>query len=756
MKQVIQHLRTGETSVVDTPVPSVSRGKVLVHVRASLVSPGTERMVVDFAEKNLIQKARSRPDLVRQTIDKTRREGIMTTLEVVRSRLDQPIGLGYSCAGTVVEVDSAVPDLKVGDHVACAGTDAAHAELVSVSKNLVVRLPEELDLEAAAFTTLGAIAMQGVRLAGVNIGEVVAVIGLGLLGQLTIQILKSAGCTVVGMDIQPQRIQLGRSLGADAVTTDADELLSICHQLTAGHGADAVLITADTKSNQPVELSGEVAREKGIVVAVGAVGMTIPRKVFYDKELDFRISRSYGPGRYDPTYEVQGHDYPYGYVRWTEQRNMQAFVQLLAEGRVDVQPLVSHRFSVDDAPIAYDLITGKIGEPFLGVLLTYPEVADLGRKVLLGPRHDQADHYDNTAPKARRVPRVRLGLIGSGNFANGTLLPRLKELSSIDLVGVASGAGLSARTTASRFGFSYCTTDTQEILGDSSINTVAILTRHHLHAQQILAALTMGKHVFCEKPLCLNKDEIVDIIAQYRARIDDQPLLMVGYNRRFAPLARQLKSFLANVGKPLIMHYRVNAGYIPLDHWIHDPEQGGGRIIGEACHFIDFLTFLADSMVVRIYAQALPRSHRYHDDNVVIHLAFANGSLGTVTYVANGDRRFPKERVEVFGGGSVAVLDDFRELELVRDGHRKVHKSRLRQDKGHLGIWEAYVAALVSGGAAPIPFHEIVATTLSTFYAVDSLRSGMPVDVDINSVEERSPELQQEDPNDANGTPSSR
>ncbi|HVG18892.1 MAG TPA: bi-domain-containing oxidoreductase [Blastocatellia bacterium] len=738
MKQVVQSFKTGALSVDDVPAPQVSSGAILVHTRASLVSAGTERMVVDFAEKNLLQKARSRPDLVRQTLDKVKREGILTTVEAVQNRLDKPVALGYSCAGVVLAAGSDATGFQAGDPVACAGAGfAVHAEVVSVPKNLAVKLPSNVDFESAAFTTLGAIALQGIRLAQVELRDVVAVIGLGLLGQLVVQMLKAAGCAVVGMDIQARRAELALESGADAVATNPDELHALCRRLSAGHGADAVLITADTKSNQPIELAGEIARDKGAVVAVGAVGLTIPRKVYYEKELDLRISRSYGPGRYDAEYEEKGHDYPYGYVRWTEQRNMQAFVELLSQQKVNVGRLISHRFQVDDARKAYELIQGKTGEPFLGVVLTYTDAPDLSKKKILRADKNERAEADGRGPSAN-LDQVKLGVIGAGLFANATLLPAIKGERLIKPVGVASGGGLSARDAADRHGFSYCTTDMQEILADPNVNTVAILTRHHLHARQVTAALEARKHVFVEKPLCLTGEELRQVIAAYeQARVGDvggggvhdriRPMLMVGFNRRFAPFIVELKQRLDRVREPLLLHYRVNAGFIPKEHWTQDPEQGGGRLLGEACHFIDLLIHLAASAPVSVNARALPDAGRYSQDNLLVTLEFDNGSIGAVTYAAGGDKSFGKESLEVFGGGLSARLEDYRSLVISQAGKRAARAARLRQDKGHRAEWQAIIAHLTGGKAAPIPFEEILTSTRATLAAHGSLKEGRPV-----------------------------
>lgn len=724
MKQLVQSVRTGETRVADLPAPQVQTSSLLVQTAVSLVSAGTERMVVEFANKGLLAKARSRPDLVRQVFDKAKREGILSTVEAVRNRLDQPMALGYSSAGTVLAVGKDVKDFTVGDHVACAGGGhATHAEVVSVPKNLLAKLPDGVDFEAAAFATLGAIALQGIRLAEVKLGEMVAVIGLGVLGQLTVQMLKAAGCVVVGMDIKSQRADLAQQFGADAVAITAEQCLTLCAQLSSGHGADAVLITADTKENLPVELAGHLARNKGVVVAVGAVGMNIPRKVYYEKELDFRVSRSYGPGRYDTEYEEKGHDYPIGYVRWTENRNLQAFVRLLADGKVNVKPLISHRIAIEQAPQAYDVVLGKTGEPFMGVLLTYPEKADLSRRVVL------CDRQPRTAGQRLLAPEVTIGFLGAGNYATATLLPVMNGLAGLSLAGVCTATAMTSRTVGEKFGFAFCTTAEEELFANPDINTVVIATRHHLHARQVTSALLAGKRVFCEKPLCLTADELQVVTQAYEERRN--PFVMVGYNRRFAPMSRQVKTFFATVQEPLVMHYRVNAGYIPSEHWVHDPVQGGGRIIGEVCHFVDLLSFFADSLPVQVNAYMLPNNGRYCNDNVAVTLTFANGSVGTITYAANGDKAFAKERIEVFGGEAVAVLDDFRSLELVRGGNRQVHKARLRQDKGHRGEWEAMVEAIRNGGSEPISFTESVAVTQATFAIVESLRTGKAVEVGV-------------------------
>lgn len=718
MKQMFQSVRTGESTVVEVPVPAVLPGQVLVRNAASLVSAGTERMVIEFAEKSMLAKAKARPDLVRQVLDKARREGVLNTLDAVRSRLDQPLSMGYSSAGTVVAVGEGISDIKVGDRVACSGMNyASHAEVVSVPRMLVTPMPGAVGFEEAAFTTVGAIALHGIRLAEVKLGEVVAVIGFGLIGQLTVQILKAAGCVVLGMDLDADRCELARELGCDATAVMAEEFESLVTARTRGNGADSVLITAAAAGNQPVELAGEIARAKAIVVAVGAVGTEIPRKSYYEKELDFRISRSYGPGRYDPEYEEKGHDYPISYVRWTESRNMSAFLQMVAGGKIEIQKLITHRYQIEQATIAYDLITGKRSEKFMGVLVQYPEHVELARRIDLGG--------EATAVKAGIV---RIGAIGAGLFAGQVLLPAMKKAGGIELAGVCTATGGSSRHIGAKFGFGYCTTDENEILQDASVNTVIIATRHHLHAAQVLAALRAGKHVFCEKPICLQREELAEIVSA-KLHEAENSLLMVGYNRRFAPMAQELKRFFADAREPLAAHYRVNAGFVPSTHWVHDRETGGGRIVGEVCHFVDFLIFITGSLPVSVFAAALPAGNN-PPDSVSVNITFANGAIGTIDYIAGGDKAFSKERVEVIGGGRVAALDDFHTLEMVRNGRRKVIRSRMRQDKGHVGEWQAFARAIREGGDSPIPFREIEAGMLATLAIETSLRQNAPVPID--------------------------
>lgn len=726
MKQLLQQARSGDVAVMEVPAPQLLPGCVLVRMAASLVSAGTERASCEFASKNLLQKAKARPDLVREVISKVRRDGVLSAVAAVRSRLDQPNPLGYSSSGTVIGVGEGVTDLNLGDRIACAGASyAVHAEFACIPRLLTakIRPNSAVSFEEAAFTTLGAVAIHGIRTADVKVGDAVAVIGLGLLGQLTVQILKAAGCRVLGMDVIPERAELASRLGADDVSTSRAGLRDSCWQHTGGHGADAVLITAETPSSEPVDLAGEVARDRGVVVAVGTVGMDIPRKLYFEKELDFRISRSYGPGRYDSAYEQKGRDYPIGYVRWTETRNMEAFLQLLSEGKLDVKSLVTHRFPIEGARGAYDLITGEVGEPFLGVLITYSEQAEESREIQLVGK--------GKGPALAGEKSVTIGVLGAGAFATSTLLPAIKRISGVELIGLCAANGSHARHAAEKYGFKYCATEEQRILNDPDVNAVVIATRHHLHARQVLAAIAAGKHIFCEKPLCLKEDELAEIVRAYRRRISGRnPLLMVGFNRRFAPMAVKMKAFLTQIQEPLALHYRVNAGFVSRDHWVNDSEQGGGRILGEVCHFVDLLTFLAGALPIEVQTRGLANPEPYSGDNAVISLRFANGSHGTISYLANGDRSYSKERVEVFGGGAVAVLEDFRCLELTRHGRKQTFRSRFRQDKGHRGELKAFAAAVRGRGQPPIPFDEIVSVTLATLRAAESFSSEQSAEVD--------------------------
>jgi len=713
MKQLLQNIKNGNTLVEDVPVPTPREGMALVKVSASLVSAGTERMVVEFAEKSYLGKARSRPDLVKQTLDKAKREGVMPTVQAVFNRLDQPMALGYSTAGTIVALGKNMQGFKVGQRVACAGGGyATHAEYNVVPRNLLTPLPKNVDFESAAFTTLGAIALHGFRLAEPQLGENVAVIGLGLLGLLTIQMAAAAGCNVLGIDLDPKRIKLATSLGLEAVTRPQAE--SASQAFTTNRGFDSIIICADTPSNDPVELAGVIARDRAKVVATGAVGLNIPRKIYYEKEIAFINSRSYGPGRYDASYEENGNDYPIGYIRWTEGRNFQAVVDLISSQKLKVESLITHRFPIEDGAQAYEVITGKKKEAFLGVLLTYSEKEEVKSKKVEFP-----------SSVLRPQSSVKLGVLGAGLYANATLLPVIKNNKDFELVGIASSGGLHAQHSGKKFGFQYATSSEDEIINDPKINTVAILTRHDSHAELVVKALKAGKHVFVEKPLAINSHQL-SVISKQLLKTDNC-LLLTGFNRRFSPFAQSLKSLISNLQEPKHLHYRINAGYLPLNHWTQDESLGGGRIIGEACHFIDLISFLVGAPPISVAAHALPNQGKYREDNVSMTFTFPDGSIGVVDYLANGDKSHPKERLEVFCEGMIAVLDDYVSLTTVKDGKKSVQS--MAQDKGWKAEMTAFAAAIKNGGEPPIPYEQLIGVTKSTFAAVESIRKRQSIDI---------------------------
>jgi predicted dehydrogenase len=715
MRQLIQSYRTGEMKVEEVPPPAARPGGVLVRTVRSLVSAGTEKMIVDLARKSLLGKARSRPDLVRKVIDTARKQGVVNTLRKVQTKLDTPIPLGYSSAGVVVEVGAEVSEYRVGDRVACAGAGYAnHADYAYVPRNLLARLPRGVSMEAGAFATVGAIALQGVRQADPTLGERVAVLGLGLIGQLALQLLRANGCRVLGFDPDPARAKLAEELGAHTAVSADLELAA--ERFARGQGLDAVIVAAASHGSGPLEQAGAISRLRGRVVVVGLVGMEVPRSLYYRKELELRMSMSYGPGRYDPDFEERGFDYPLPYVRWTEQRNLEAFLDLAADGRLQLERLITHRFSIDDALEAYGLISSG-REPYLGVLLSYGA-------------EDEAALPPAPRVALARTPlgrdHVRIGLVGAGSFGQSVLLPALREAGGTENVAIASAGGTTARRIGESYGFRVATADAGEVIGSPDVDAVFVLTRHDLHAPLVIRALTAGKHVFTEKPLALREEELAGI---ERAREGARGDVLVGFNRRFAPLVGSLREHFAGRTHPLVMHYRVNAGFIPSEHWIHDPREGGGRILGEACHFVDLLHHLAGAPPTRVFAEAIAGDSRYRaDDNVAITLRFADGSIGTLLYTALGDSSQGKEYLEVYGEGRTAILDDFRSLRLVRRG-RVARRRAANQDKGFVEEMRRFLAAVRAGGPMPIPFEESAASTRATLAAVGSLRTGAPAEL---------------------------
>lgn len=712
MKQLFQNMKNGETQIKDLPIPKPGKGCALVQTAFSLVSAGTERTLVEFSEKNLAGKAVSRPDLVKQVLNKAKREGVLSSFQAAFNRLDQPMFPGYSSAGTITALGDGMQGFKVGDRVACGGGNhAVHAEYEVVPRNLLVKLPDTVSFEEGAFATLGSVAIHGLRLAAPQLNDTVLVIGLGLLGLMEIQIAKAAGCRVMGMDISKPKIKLAREFGVEAWTrNDIEDRVPL---FTKGRGFDHVLICAGSKDNDSIELAGKLCRDRGQVIAIGAVGLEIPRKIYYEKELRVMVSRSYGPGRYDANYEERGQDYPIGYVRWTEGRNMESFVDLAADKKIDVKPLITHRIPISEGEKAYELITGKRNEPFLGVLLQYPAEEPAGSQAVPVTKIHLKAEDENTRPN--------VGVLGAGNYANATFLPVLRDSKDrCILKSIASANGGTARHSAEKFGFEKVETDGNAIINDPEIADVVLLTPHSLHAAQSIRALENGKNVYCEKPAAIDPVSL----AKVRRCAADHPdqLYMVGYNRRFAPLAKDLKSFFADPSEPLAMHYTVNAGFIPNTHWTQDPDVGGGRILGEGCHFIDFLIWMCGSLPVKVNTFCLPDSGKYNEDNVCIQLSFANGSFGTIHYLANGDKACPKERIEIFGGGRIGILSDFRSLDTWKDGEHKQERSALKQDKGHAGSWRAFLDASHAGKEAPITYNEIFSGMLACFAAIESIR----------------------------------
>ena len=711
MKQILQSLKNGSTEVAEVPCPAVKRGHLLVRSSRTLVSVGTERMLVEFGKAGWIEKARQQPDKVRMVLDKIKTDGLMPTLEAVFNKLDQPLPLGYCNVGRVMEVGSGLVGYAAGDRIVSNGK---HAEAVCVPINLSARVPDNVTDDEAAFTVLGAIALQGVRLVQPTLGETVVVTGLGLIGLVTVQLLRAHGCRVLGLDFDPEKLEMARKFGAEVVNLAAgQDPVAAAQAFSRGRGVDAVIITASTKSNEPMHQAALMSRKRGRIVLVGVTGLELSRADFFEKELTFQVSCSYGPGRYDPNYEERGNDYPVGFVRWTEQRNFEAVLDMMSDGRLDVKPLISHRFAITDAEAAYELVGG--GGPSLGILLEYPTVdqkpdGEVRRTTVELPRSAAG------APPARG--NASIGFIGSGNYATAVLIPAFKDAGA-RLRTVASSGGVSGVHAGRKFGFEATTTDTDGVFADRDVNAIIVSTRHDSHAAMVCQALRAGKHVFVEKPIALKTDELRQIEAARAGCGDKPPVVMVGFNRRFAPQVARLKSLLAGAKGPKSFIMTVNAGAIPAEHWTQDRDVGGGRIVGEGCHFIDLLRFLAGERIASVRAHAMEAAS---GDTVSIDLGFADGSVGTVHYFANGSKAFPKERLEVFAQGRVIQLDNFRKM--TGFGWPGFSKMNLwRQDKGQKACAAAFVNAVATGGASPIPFEELIEVAEATIAAADLART---------------------------------
>lgn len=713
MKQVI--VSEGQVGLQDVPAPMVLAGTIIVKMDHSCVSVGTEMSGVQATGRSLAQRALDQPKHVQKVVDLVRSDGLSSAVRLVRERLSVELPTGYSGAGVVVDLGDGVADFKIGDRVACAGAQHAfHAEFVCIPTNLAIKVPDTVSFAAACTVALGAIALQGVRRAAPTLGEIFVVVGLGFLGQLTLQMLKANGCRVIGLDIDRGRIAMAQSKGLDwgLHPGDIDEISQVA-RLTGGTGADGVIITAASQSDEIVSTAFKMCRKKARVVLVGDVGLDLRRKDFYAKELDFLISASYGPGRYDERYEEGGLDYPIGYVRWTEGRNMAEYLRLLADDLVDLSNLATAVHPLTKAAEAYDSLKSEKQKPLL-VLLSYGESGNAP------PLRRLSIH--NVAPESR-AGRIRIGLIGAGGFAKGMHLPNLIEMAdTYELRAVASRTGHNAAATAKRFGAGYCTTDHSELLRDPAIDAVIIATRHDTHARLALEALRAGKHVLLEKPLALSLDEVGAIEAFYAEEARDKPLLLTGFNRRFSPLIQNVAEGVIRRSNPMIINYRMNAGYIPLDHWVHGPE-GGGRNLGEACHIYDLFTFLTQSEVVSVEAQGInPQTDFYSEtDNFVATMRFKDGSIGTLTYTALGSTDFPKEAMEVYVDGSVYSLDDYRSLKVV--GPRKELVELRKADKGQKTQLKAFATAIIGGGEWPIPLWQQVQATRIALKVEEAIRS---------------------------------
>lgn len=696
MKQILQSLKTGNVQVSNIPVPSKKNGQLLIKTSHTLVSTGTERMLVEFGKAGWIEKARLQPDKVRMVIDKVKADGLQPTLESIFNKLDQPLPLGYCNVGTIVDKGTGTNDFSVGDRVISNGR---HAEFVSVPVNLCAKVPDTVSDKDAAFTVLSSISLQSIRLAKPTLGENVVVIGLGLIGLLTVQLLKAQGCRVLGLDFDPVKTSLAQKFGADVVNLSTDQdPIKVSERFSRGKGVDAVIIAAATKSNDPITQAANMCRKRGRIVLVGVSGLELSRDIFFKKELTFQVSASYGPGRYDPNYEEKGNDYPIGYVRWTEQRNFEAILDMMAEGKLNLKPLVSHQFKINEAEKAYKIISEE--KHSLGILLEYPSSKTKKAQRTIELRKNKTKNKDLT------IENFDVSFLGAGNYATSTLIPAFKTAGS-NLLTVASSSGVSGFHAARKFGFELTTTDTDTVFEDPKSKVVVITTRHDSHADLVVKGLNSRKHLFVEKPLCLTISDLNKIESVYKKMIkvnDTPPILMVGFNRRFAPQIQKIKSLLNEVGDPKSFVLTINAGVISPNHWINDMKIGGGRIIGEVCHFIDLLRFLAGS---KIYSWSCATMESGINDTVSITIKFLDGSLGTINYLTNGHKAYPKETLEIFSAGRVLKLNNYRELSGF--GWPGFKKMRLwRQDKGQKACVKAFLDCLYKNDLSPISIDEIL------------------------------------------------
>ncbi len=723
MKQLVQSYRSGALSVEEVPIPALRPQGVLVRNAFSLISPGTERAMMELARAGLLEKARQRPDQVRQVLRSARQEGWLTTFRKVMDRLDTPVSVGYCSAGTVIEVGSEVTEFRLGDRVACAGEGhGAHAEVVYVPRTLCACVPENVSLEHAALAPLGAIALESLRQANVQLGERVAVVGLGLVGLLIVQLLEAAGCHVIAADLDPERVALARRLGAETAC-EVGHLEAAARAFTGELGVDVVILAAASRSSEPLETAGRIARERGRVIVVGLFPIEVPRKLYFEKELSLALSRAFGPGSFDPEVIERGRDYPASYVRWTAGRHVEEFLTQLAGGRVQAEPLLTHRFPIERAGEAYDVLGDPAARP-LGILFSYDTEKALPRSF----RAVTAESEPATRKEQGAQP-VSLGVIGAGKFAQTYLLPHFRH-GRVRMARVCTATSPSAAHVARKFRFAQATCDAEAVLHGTEANCLLIATRHDLHARFAAAGLRAGKAVFVEKPLALDQAGLREVLAAAR---ETGGRLHVGFNRRFSPLARRVKDFFAHRHGPLVMAYRVNAAPLPPEHWVYDPQEGGGRIRSEMCHFIDLLSFFAGAPPVRVHAEAVshPASPARPDENVNVTVQFADGSSGSITFTTIGDPNLARERVEVFGENAAAVIHNFRTGQFHR-GHRTRHYWNLQQDIGYRDEVKAFLEALRGARPMPISLPEIFASSLATLLVLDSLSAGHPVPVDLS------------------------
>lgn len=708
MKQILQDLRKGGTKIITAPSPSLTRGALLIDTRITLISAGTERSLVDFGKASALEKARQQPEKVKMVLEKVKTDGFMTTVDAVKSKLAHPVALGYCNVGVVSEVGYEAEGFSVGDRVVSNGP---HADIVRVPQNLCAKIPDNVSDEEAVFTVVASIGLQGIRLIAPTLGESVVVTGVGLIGLLTVQLLKAHGCRVLAIDYDDTKLMLAKQFGAETCNPGrGEDPIDAGLVFSRGKGIDAVIITASTSSSEPVTQAARMSRKRGRIVLVGVTGMELNRADFYEKELSFQVSCSYGPGRYDPSYEEAGHDYPLGFVRWTEQRNFDAVLDMMSSGRLDVKPLISHRFEFEDAVSAYDVLSND--KTALGILLLYSHG--------IYSREVKTVTLNESISSSPSEPIV--GFVGAGNYASRMLIPAFKAANA-QLYSIATSSGVNGVIHGKKAGFREATTDTDGLIASDAINTIAIVTRHNSHACFVSKALEAGKHTFVEKPLALNMNELSKVKATYSG-LDKPPLLMVGFNRRFSPQVQKMKSLLGPVKQPKTLILTMNAGAIPADHWTQDIEVGGGRIIGEACHFIDLARFLVDSEIVSIQARRVGDvgNGDIVEDKASITLGFADGSLATIHYFANGANSFPKERVEVFAAGRVLQLDNFRKLKGY--GWRGFRKMNLwRQDKGQKACAKAFLDAIRNGDPSPIPSNELFEVARVTVEAAEQLRA---------------------------------